>query len=33
LLEAGDLLGVGTPPPLELEVLSDGVVEQSHLLR
>ena len=31
LLQAGHLFGVGTAPALELEVLFDGVVEQSHL--
>ena len=30
-LLAGDLLGVRAPAALELEVLPDGVVEQSHL--
>ena len=29
-LQAGDLPGVGAVGALELEVLSDGVVEQSH---
>ena len=32
LLQAGHLFGVRTSLPLELEVLFDGVVEQSHLL-
>ena len=31
LLLARDLLGIRTPAALELEVLPDGVVEQSHL--
>ena len=30
-LLAGDLLGIRAPAALELEVLPDGVVEQSHL--
>src|SRR5438067_11321732 len=30
LLLASDLAGVGASPPLQLQVIADGIIEQSH---